>query len=248
MKKLILICAALFTMTAMHAQSEPDEFEFGDGGTGFVKTKNNAFYVGPKVGATISTMTDPEEGKLADGAGAGVSAGVGFKARFGKASANSIGGTGFVGVGLELKYTLNSVKTKASNEKGKSNAALSLSYLDIPVYAQVFPLAKVKGANSLYIEAGVKFGILMGCGPKTLTFEQSDGNVSKAVYHINDGDSKLKGGDISPLIGLGYTVPGTGLDVNARYKIGTSKLAGNFPCKVSSFEVSLAWYFNAGKF
>ena len=246
MKKVILLLAVLFSIPAIHAQTDDTELDFD--APVIMKEKGNAFFMGPKLGVTISSLSQPEEGKLADGAGVGISGGLAMKARFGKASENSAGGTGFIGAGLELKYVSSSAKTIATNQDGKENAALTLGYFDIPVFAQVYPLAKVRGMNSLYVEVGVNFGALVSRSPKTLTLNNPGGEFSKVVYNIDNNGSKLKGGNICPLVGLGYTIPGTGLDINARYKIGASKLAGNFPSKMSSFEISLAWMFGVCKF
>ena len=64
------------------------------------------------------------------------------------------------------------------------------------------------------------------------------------AYHTGD----FKGGDLRLMLGLGYTIPDTSLDVNARYYLGTSDLAGNFNCKMNTLEVSFAWLFQIGKF
>ena len=114
MKKLSLTLMALLSAMPMFAQSDDGE-EIGN----VVKAKNNAFFLGPKVGVTMSTMTQPDEGKLFDKSDIGFSAGMAFKARFGKATSNSEGGTGYVGLGLELMYTQNKAKTIATDEKRK---------------------------------------------------------------------------------------------------------------------------------
>jgi len=246
MKKLILILASLMMVGSVYSQTDDGEVDFFHGIE--KKEKANAFFVGPKIGATFSSISNPEQSELSDGMGIGFSGGLALKTRFGRASENSTGGTGYWGIGLELKYSLNSMKTLATDQNGKENANLSLSYFDIPVFLQVYPLAKVKGANSLYIEAGVNFGLLTGKSPETLTTKNTGGQYALVTYNINTADSKLKGGNICPLIGLGYTFPGTGLDINLRYNIGMTNLAGNFQSKPSSLQISLAWLFNAGKF
>ena len=38
------------------------------------------------------------------------------------------------------------------------------------------------------------------------------------------------------------------ITINARYYIGTSDLSSSFKSKMNSFEVSLAWLFNASRF
>ena len=213
------------------------------------REKSNAFFLGPKVGGTLTTMTQPDEGKLYKGSGFGFSAGLALKARFGKATENSEGGTGLFGVGLELKYRTNSVKTNATDEAGKENANLSIGYFEVPIYVHIYPFVSSNVMNTFYVEAGVSISGTMSRSPKSLSLSKElNSGYTDVVYNIDSGSKKLKGGDIRPLIGLGYTIPRTGLDINVRYLFGTSKLAKNMPCKMNSLEVSLAWMFSVSKF
>lgn len=243
MKKLSLTLMALLSAMPMFAQSDDGE-EIGN----VVKAKDNAFFLGPKVGVTMSTMTQPDEGKLFDKSDIGCSAGMAFKARFGKATSNSEGGTGYVGLGLELMYTQNKAKTIATDEKGNENASLSMSYFEAPVSVQFYPLAKSNAMNHLYVELGVAFVGTLSRSPKTLTVEEPSADYSQVTYKLDADGSKLKGLDVRPMAGLGYTIPGTGLDVNARYYLGMSKMAENFKSKMNTLEVSLSWMFNIAKF
>lgn len=243
MKKLSLTLMALLSTMPMFAQSDDGE-EIGN----VVKAKNNAFFLGPKVGVTMSTMTQPDEGKLFDKSDIGFSAGMAFKARFGKATSNSEGGTGYVGLGLELMYTQNKAKTIATDEKGNENASLSMGYFEAPVSVRFYPLAKSNAMNNLYVELGVAFVGTLSRSPKTLTVEEPSADYSQVTYKLDADGSKLKGLDVRPMAGLGYTIPGTGLDVNARYYLGMSKMAENFKSKMNTLEVSLSWMFNIAKF
>lgn len=243
MKKLSLTLMALLSAMPMFAQSDDGE-EIGN----VVKAKDNAFFLGPKVGVTMSTMTQPDEGKLFDKSDIGFSAGMAFKARFGKATSNSEGGTGYVGLGLELMYTQNKAKTIATDEKGNENASLSMSYFEAPVSVQFYPLAKSNAMNHLYVELGVAFVGTLSRSPKTLTVEEPSADYSQVTYKLDADGSKLKGLDVRPMVGLGYTIPGTGLEVNARYYLGMSKMAENFKSKMNTLEVSLSWMFNIAKF
>lgn len=243
MKKIsFTLMALLFAMPAF-AQSDDGE-EIGN----VVKARNNAFFLGPKAGVTMTTMTQPEEGKLFDKSDIGFSAGLALKARFGKATPNSEGGTGFVGLGMELKYTQNKAKTIATDENGNQNASLSMSYFEAPVYVQFYPLAKFNAMNSLYIEVGTAFVGTLGRSPKTLTVDEPSADYSQVTYKLDADGSKLKGMDVRPMAGIGYTIPGTGFDVNARYYLGMSKMAENFTSKMNTLEVSLSWMFNIAKF
>lgn len=244
MKKLLFFFAALALAMPTIAQTDDDE----DEGV-IVKVKQNAFYVGPKVGVSLNTMTQPTEGDLYDAAGVGFSAGVAFKARFGQASTAAAAGTGHWGLGAELKYRYSSVKTKAIDEDGSKDADLSLGYFDVPVYAQFYPFVKSASFNSFYIELGASFGGTIYRSPKSLTLGAADtkSEYGSVEYDINKDGSKLKGFDVRPLAGVGYTIPNTGLDINLRYYLGVQKLAGNFKSKISSAELSVAWNFCIGK-
>lgn len=244
MKKISLMCMAVFVAIApMSAQN--------DDGDDFIitkKEKSNAFFIGPKIGVTKTTMTQPNEGKLCDGGAWGFSGGLAMNMRFGKASENSPAGTGYWEAGLELKYRHNAVKTVACDESDKKNTNLSISYFDIPVYVHIYPFAKSRSMNTLYAELGVSCGGTLNRSPKQLIVTNPNADYSSVTYNIDADGSKLKGMDVRPLAGLGYTIPNTGLDINTRYYLGTTKLAGNFPCKMSTLEVSLSWMFNASKF
>lgn len=242
MKKILFLFAALLLTAPAFAQSDEEEEII------VVKERSNAFFLGPKIGGTMTTMTQPEESKLYDASGMGFSAGVAMKARFGKASENSIGGTGYWGVGLELKYKRNSVKTVGIDEEGKEDASLSIDYFEVPVSVQLYPFAKSREMNSFYVELGVSFAGTISRAPKSLTVLNPGSDLSSVTYKLDADGSKLKGMDIRPMVGIGYTIPNTGLDVNGRYYFGTSKLAENFPCKMNSLEVSVAWLFNISKF
>lgn len=231
MKKLLLALLGL-SMGVVSATAQIDnETSFSTGS--FVKQKNNAFYMGPKAGVVITSMTQPTQSKLFDKTGVGFSGGLALRGRFGKASENSYGGTGYFGLGLELKYKQNKVKTIAGED-------LSIDYFEVPVVAQVFPFAKNASMNPFYIELGASFGGVLSKKPDQLTVNDNSGTV---VYNTKD----IKGLGVSGVAGLGYTIPNTGLDINARYYLGFTDLADNIGCKMSSFEVSLAWYFKLGK-
>lgn len=244
MKKILFLFAALLIVAPVMAQSDDGEDEV----VPWKKEKKHAFFLGPKVGGTFTTMSDPNEAELYDGMGISFSGGLAMKLRFGKPSEHSAGGTGYIGVGLELKYKQNAVNTLGVDENGEENAKFSVGYFEVPVYLQVYPFAKFSAMNSLYVELGASFAGTMSRSPKSLTVAGSSAEYSSVTYNLDTEGSKLKGYDVRPLVGLGYTIPNTGLDINVRYYIGTSDLAGNFPCKMNTFEVSLSWMFNVCKF
>ncbi len=237
MKKILFLFVALLSTMPMLAQVDDNVDEI-------ISYKNNSFFLGPKFGGVFTTMSQPDECDLYDGMGFGFSAGVAMKARFGLATEESDPGTGRWGVGMEFKYKLNKVKTIGTDESGKENADLSVSYFEVPVFAQFYPFVTSNAMNSFYVELGAAFAGTLSRSPESLSVNNLDGNISGVTYWLDGNGSKLKGMDIRPLVGLGYTLPGTGLDINARYYLSTSDLAGNMPCKMNSFEVSLAWMFN----
>ena len=89
--------------------------------------------------------------------------------------------------------------------------------------------------------------MLMSKSPDVLDvpLNQAPAGLEALKYHTGD----LKGGDLRFAVGVGYTLPNTGLDVNVRYHLGTSELSENvLPCKVNVLEFSLAWMFSIAKF
>jgi hypothetical protein len=238
MKKTVLFVMLLLCVSSVFAQNQE----------GWGRWKNNTFFIGPKAGVTFSTMTQPNECDLYDGAGVGFSAGLAAKVRFGRKTQGGFGhtapGTGYIGLGAELKYVQNAMKTIVDEN-------LKLGYLEVPVFVQVFPFVSSEALNGLSIELGAAVEGSISSSPDNMTMNTSATYVSYAI-----GD--LKGWDVRPLVGVNYAIPcgkkdnqnkvPNNLEFNARYYIGTSELAGNFPCKVSHLEVSVAWMFSCGKF
>lgn len=212
--------------------------------------KQHAFFAGLKGGAVFSSMTQPEQCDLYDKSGIGFSAAAVFKARFGKSSDYSDPGTGLMGVAAELMYKQNSVKTVGTDEKGKTNADMSLSYVEVPVYAQIYPFYKTPTMNTLHLDAGIDIAGTISKNPKTLTVSGLTGAYSSVVYNVE----KLKGFDVRFLIGVGYDFKiknaknetSSLVGINARYYAGTSELAKTFKSKMNSFEISLSWMFYLG--
>lgn len=241
MKKILLLLAvSLLTMPMMAQTDGSDDAPQGNG-----DLRKNAFYIGPRFGLSFNSMTDPAEGALYDKSDIGFSAGVTLRARFGKAADGVPAGTGLLGIGLDANYTQNKVKTHAVDDEGNENAAFSMNYFEVPVFVQLYPFYKSDALNTLYVELGAAVAGTVGRSPQSLTLNGLEGELSSVTYNIGTDNSKLKGMDIRPLVGVGYTVPGVGFDLNARYYLGTSDLSKNFNCKLSRFEVSLAWMFKA---
>lgn len=227
-----MFVAVMIGFTPAYAQFD-DNNVFDPETPSFAKTRKHGFFIGPRVGATMTMMTQPEQTDLYDAMGIGFSGGLAMKVRFGRMSENSDGGTGIFGIGLDLKYKLNNVKTLGEE-------SLKLGYFEAPVMLQLYPFYKNTSMNGFYLEAGVDISALLHKNPDLLAV---DDNGRHAVYHTGD----LKGCDVRIPVGLGWTMR-QGFDINLRYYIGTSDLAENMACKQSSLELSFAWFFRvAGK-
>lgn len=256
MKKNIIFLFALMLCVSTNAQRnvQPNKVGGRSAKPGLAQ-KKHSFYLGIKGGLDMSTMTQPDECDLYDGSGMAYSGGIVGKVRFGKATPNAPAGTGLLGVGLELKYKQNTVKTIGTDENGKTNADLSVGYFEIPVFVQIYPFYKSDAMNTFYIEGGPDFAGTMSRKPKTLTVDNLYGNYSSVTYNIDSDGSKLKGMDVRIMAGVGYDFAiknanheiSSLIGINARYYLGMSTLAGNFNSKMSTLEVSLSWMFNIGK-
>lgn len=257
MKKVVvlILTAMLCTMSFAAQRSAQSQAQGGRSAKPIVAQKKHAFYVGVKAGLDLSSMTQPDECDLYDGTGVGFSGGVVGKVRFNQASPSAPAGTGLLGAGIELKYKQNKVKTIGTDESGKTNADLSIGYFEVPVFIQVYPFYQSDALNSFYLEAGPDFAGTLSCSPKSLTVNNLTGDNSDVTYKLDCDNSKLKGMDVRLMAGIGYDFALKNekqettslIGINARYYMGTSKLAGNFNSKMNTLEISLSWMFNIGK-
>lgn len=256
MRKILLLIFATMLCTSMDAQrSAQPQRGSGRSAKPRLAQKKHSFYIGLKGGVDMTTMTQPDECDLYDGFGLGFSGGLVGKARLGQATPNAPAGTGVLGVGIELKYKQNKVKTIGTDDEGKTNADFSVDYFEVPVYVQLYPFYKSDAMNTFYIEAGPDFAGTLGRSPKTLTVDDLTGEFSSVIYNIDNNGSKLKGMDVRIMAGLGYDFAIKNekhettnlIGINARYYMGTSELAENFKCKMNTFEISLSWMFNIGR-
>ncbi|MBR6981754.1 MAG: PorT family protein [Prevotella sp.] len=235
MKKTILFALGILLGQICFAQSSGGKIAISK------KTRNNLLFFGPKVGVGMTSFSgQPSECDLFDGGSIGFEAGVALNARWGKATASSPQGTGMLGAAVELNYRQAMAKTIADDD-------LSLGYLEVPVLFKCYPAATRKALNGLYIEAGPEFAMLMSKSPDVMTVQNNSLSAAyqSLAYHTGD----LKGGDLRMVVGVGYTVPNTGLGFNARYHIGTSELSENaLPVKMCVLDLSIAWMFKLGAF
>lgn len=202
-----------------------------------IKTKsyNYEFSIGPRVGGGLSMMSEGDGLNIADGSGFGFDAGLGLNVRFGgkDSRGRALNGQGLFGIGLELNYASNSIKTKMGDN-------LNLGYFEVPLLFQFYPAFGSKQLKNLYIEVGPTFSMLLSSSPDQLV---SESPFVTSIYNTGD----FKGGDIKGTIGVGYrfsrSSANDGLYLNFRYNLGTSDLAGNFPAKISSAELTIGYLF-----
>lgn len=181
-------------------------------------------YMGVKGGASFSTMNG-----LPDALGLDPKMGVGFQGgivagiRLGRWGGNdkAEGGTGRFGIQLEALYSQRTVKTEVEN--------LKLSYFEVPVLAQCYI------TRDIFVELGPTIAGTLSSSPD----EMKTGNMAIAT-------GELKGFDVMLTGGVGYKHK-SGFIASARYNYGMSELAGNFPGKISTFNVSVGWVFDLNK-
>lgn len=247
MKKLNLIFLSLFVcMATANAQIEGDD-GFGqkpkttttsqgqrqNGKKLTVKTKHYKYElsVGPRLGIGFSSMSEGDGLNIYDGAGLSFGGGVAANIRFGgeDSRGRALDGQGLLGIGLELNYKSMSVKTKPGDN-------LKLGYFEVPVLLQLYPCYNTKQLKNLYIEVGATIAGTLSAGPDKISYQNT-------TYATGD----LKGFDIRPTVGIGYRFnknsANDGFYGGARYYLGTSKLAGNFPGKMSCAEITIGYLF-----
>lgn len=193
------------------------------------KDKHFTCGFGVKAGATFTTLQGtPNEGELFDKSGVGFLGGIFANFRFGQSKNFSNSGTGPLGVQVEAVYKQLKAKTLGDDD-------LTLNYFEVPVMLQYYPCYNVKKMQNLRIEAGPVIAGTMGSKPDVLTNGSS-------TYKTGD----LKGFDVRLAFGVGYEM-NNGLGINARYNIGMSDLAENFPVKTNTFEISLSFKISGKK-
>lgn len=196
-----------------------------------LKHYNYELSVGLRAGGGITNMSEGNGLKFADGSGMNFGGGIAANIRFGgKDSRNRpLDGQGLLGIGLELNYNSISVKTLGDDN-------LKMGYFQVPVMIQFYPCYQTKQLKNLYLEVGPTICGVVSSSPESII-------INNTAYGTGD----FKGTDIKATVGIGYrfnrTSANDGFYINARYYLGTSDLAGNFPGKISSAEISIGYLF-----
>lgn len=245
MKKLNLILISLFACFATanaQIEGESGDEDFGQksptktaptGRQLSVKTKNYNYELslGPRVGMGVTRMSESDGLKFTDGGSVCFSGGLAANIRFGgkDSRGRALDGQGLFGVGLELNYKSHSVKTLGDDD-------LKMGYFEVPVMFQFYPCYKTKQLKNLYVEVGPTIAGTLSSSPESVV-------INNTIYKTGD----FKGFDVRATIGAGYrfkkSSANDGFYVNARYYLGTSDLAGNFPGKFSSAEITIGYLF-----
>ncbi len=226
MKKLFLLAAIFMMALPSNAQVTFEEDESSLQEENFdkigVDKRKNVVSLGVTAGANYSSMSKYDPVDLGLKGGIGFQGGLVIAARFGKRTNGSDPGTGIFGIQMEPSYVQHTIGTNGDNIK--------LSYFEVPI------LLKFYVTPNLNIEVGPNI-----CG----SLSSSPDYIEEANTRIAIGD--LKGFDFKVTAGVSYELK-NGLYASLRYNLGTSDLAGNFPCKVSAASLTLGYKFNIFKF
>ena len=198
-----------------------------------IKTKhyNYELSIGPRIAGGMSSMSEGDDLKIYDKGGMSFGGGLAANLRFGGKDTKGryLDGQGLFGLGLELNYKQHTVKTLPGED-------LKLGYFEVPIMLQFYPCYNTKQLKNLYVEVGSTIAGTLSKSPDILEYND-------IIYHTGD----LKGFDVKATLGVGYRFSklsaNEGFYANARYYLGTSKLAGNFPGKISSIEISIGYLF-----
>lgn len=208
-----LLLATLFSCS-LFAQQKPEQFKVSTS-----QQQSYTFSYGPTVGIGLAFPTTPAgyDFKLHQGMAYRVGASANF--HFGQRSESSPGGTGLIGVAMELAYS----GRMLSSTMGK----LGMHCIEIPILAQFYPLESL--AKEFYLEAGLTVAKTIKCTPEQIQYEN---------MILSTG--KLKSSDIMVAIGAQYKIKKQ-VVVGIRYQLGTSPLADNFNSKVSNLTLSATY-------
>lgn len=227
MKKLLVFCAismmamsanAQVTFTEEESSQQQEEVGFG----GITDNRKNVVSLGITAGGNYAMMSKYDPVDLGSRSGIGFQGGIAFNVHFGQ-KRGADPGTGPIGLQIEALYAQHSMKTDLSDN-------IKLGYIEVPVLFKYYITPNVN------IELGPTFCYLTSKSPDTL-------KGTSTTIAIGE----LKGGDVKGTIGVSYQTK-SGFYASARYNLGFSELAKNFPCKVSTVSVSVGYLFNIFKF
>lgn len=188
---------------------------------GIQDKRSNLVQIGVKAGANFTTMSKYKVVDLNQKSGFGYEVGAVMTAHLGKRLGGDAG-SGRWAVQIEPTYAYHTIGTDFDDIK--------LSFFELPILGKYYILPTVN------VEAGVNL-----CG----TLSAKPEMLSAQVTNIAIGD--IKGFDVRPFIGVSYEVDKK-LYASLRYSLGTSDLAGNFPCKLNTLNLTVGYRFDIFKF
>lgn len=203
MKKLFTLIALMAITLTVQAQHEEGEFT-----------------IQPRVGMTVSNLTDGDKWK------ANFTAGVDFEHFF----------TDQFSLGVGVLFTNQGCIYNSLNEQTKAEEDLKFDiyYGAIPIMANVYVLP------GLALKAGLQPAFRMKAKAKQ---GGTSIDIDKALMLLADESTKMNKFDLSIPVGLSYEISGITLDV--RYNIGlTNLISGAEPARNSVFVFTLGYKFS----
>ncbi len=203
MKKLFTLIALMAITLTVQAQHEEGEFT-----------------IQPRVGMTVSNLTDGDKWK------ANFTAGVDFEHFF----------TDQFSLGVGVLFTNQGCIYNSVNEQTKAEEDLKFDiyYGAIPIMANVYVLP------GLALKAGLQPAFRMKAKAKQ---GGTSIDIDKALMLLADESTKMNKFDLSIPVGLSYEISGITLD--ARYNIGlTNLISGAEPARNSVFVFTLGYKFS----
>lgn len=197
------------------ASSDADMFGSGDGMEQYLRPVN--FWLGPKVGANLAFGSTPDNMPGMDvKTGAGFEVGIVANLRFLRPEDKPLGNER-LGAQVEFLYSMQNL--------GTADKTISMNCFEVPVLVQWYPI------SSFGVEVGPTFKGAMASSPKDLHY-------GTTIYNM----SKLKAMDVMVTFGILYKHK-SGFNVDLRYNLGNSDIAGNFKTKASTLALSFGWLF-----
>lgn len=221
-KHLFMLLSLLFTF-GLHAQVKVDRGNQNYGQRterlkSSRKSSQLAIKYGVKAGVNMSTMSNGMDFDPGFGIGVGFRVGVMTNFHWGQRTANSLPGTGWIGLQSELMYSYQTVKSDGGDIK--------MNYIQLPVLLKIYPI------SALSVEVGPEFSYLLSTSPEDITVD---------VATINVG--KCKGFNVGAGVGVAYEFR-MGLTLGARYSIGFTNMAKNLKWRNNgNVQVTFGWLF-----
>lgn len=182
------------------------------------KSSQLSIKYGVKAGVNMSTMSNGMSFDPGFGMGIGFRAGVMANFHWGQRTANSLPGTGWIGLQPELMYSYQTVKSDGGDIK--------MNYIQLPVMLKVYPISR------LGVEVGPEFNYLMSTSPEELLVGGTN---------IKLGD--CAGFNLGAGLGVSYEFK-MGLIIGARYSLGFTELSKNLKWKNNgNVQITCGWLF-----